>query len=75
MTGVLLVAGAAKPSDGLVGGDARHHRHRDQDRPDHAAQRPASVFSLIGKTDLAYFKMINDKADQRPQAQPDHPRR
>ena len=39
---------------------ARRHRYRDQDRPDHALQRAGLVYGVIGRTHVAYFKMINE---------------
>ena len=37
---------------------------------------PASAYGVIGKADIAYFKMINEQGgDQRPQDQSDQPRR
>ena len=37
---------------------------------------PASAYGVIGSAEAAYFKMINEQGgDQRPQDQPDQPRR
>ena len=33
----------------------------NQDWPDHAVQRPASAYGVIGRTNAAYFQMINDQ--------------
>jgi hypothetical protein len=38
--------------------NARRHRKRNQDRPDHALQRPVSA---LGKGEVGYFKMLNER--------------
>jgi len=62
MTGVLLVGGCSKKSSdgssGAMPGITATEIKIGQTMP---LSGPASVFSLIGKTDLAYFRMINDK--------------
>jgi branched-chain amino acid transport system substrate-binding protein len=40
---------------------ARRHLNRNPHRPDHALQRPVSAFGALGKGEVGYFKMVNER--------------
>jgi hypothetical protein len=46
---------------GLGSRNARRYRDRNQDRPDHALQWPVSAFGALGKGEVGYFKMLNER--------------
>jgi len=67
LTGVLLATGCEKKkpdgsSSGASGAGDKgqampgNHRHRDQDRPDHAVQRAGVAYGVIGTAEKAYSR-------------------